>query len=254
MRSPRLFTDQMLTSGSRVALTGSAAQHLGRVLRARAGEQLSLFNGTGLEYVATIANVSKHEVSVDVSEALSPDTESLVHTALGLCLSKGDRFDWGIQKATELGVGAIIPLNSERVDFAIPADRVEKRVAHWQQIAISACEQCGRVKVPSISPPRSLLSWIENVSAAQKWVLHCVDNADAFSPTVPREPPRDAALLIGPEGGLTNREFDAASAEGFKLLQLGPRVLRTETAPAVALSVLSVFWGEMPAGSGLYNP
>ena len=247
MRSPRLFTDQMLASGSRVTLTGSAAQHLGRVLRAKAGEQISLFNGNGLEFAATISSVSKREVSVDVGEAHSPDTESPVHTTLGLCLSKGDRFDWGIQKATELGVGAIVPLLSARVDFAIPADRIEKRVAHWQQVAISACEQCGRVQVPLIAPPEPLLSWIENVSAAQKWVLHCVDSFDASAPTVPRETPRDAALLIGPEGGLTQAEFDAARARGFRLLPLGPRVLRTETAPAVALSVLSVFWGEMPA-------
>ena len=247
MRNPRLFTDQPLASGSQVVLTGSAAQHLGRALRGRAGEQVTLFNGNGLEFVATITSVSKREVSVDIGETHSPDTESPVHTVLGLCLSKGDRFDWGIQKATELGIGAIIPLQSERVDFAIPANRIEKRIAHWQQIAISSCEQCGRVKVPSITAPQPLLTWIENVSAEQKWVLHCVDGTGATACTVPQGTPQDAALLIGPEGGLTDREFAAAGSHGFSLLQLGPRVLRTETAPTVALSVLSVFWGEMPA-------
>ena len=247
MRNPRLFTDQSLTAGDRVVLKGNAAQHLGRVLRARAGDHIALFNGDGQEFAATVVNVSKREVSVDIGEAHAPNTESQVHTMLGLCLSKGDRFDWGIQKATELGVGAIIPLQSERVDFAIPTDRIEKRVAHWQQIAVSACEQCGRVKVPSITPPQSLVSWVENVSAEQKWVLHCADDTGASAPAVTEGAPQDAALLIGPEGGLTNQEFAAASAEGFQLLQLGPRVLRTETAPAAALSVLSVFWGEMPS-------
>ena len=247
MRSPRLFTDQPLTPGDQVVLEGTVAQRLGRVLRARAGEQIALFNGDGREFAATVLSVSKREVSVDIGAAATPQTESPVHTTLGLCLSKGDRFDWAIQKATELGVGAITPLHSERVDFSIPQDRMKKRTTHWQQIAISACEQCGRVKVPSITPPQSLAVWVENVSAEQKWVLHCREDTGVSASAVTHGAPRDAALLIGPEGGLTDQEFDVASAEGFQLLQLGPRVLRTETAPAAALSVLGVFWGEMPS-------
>ena len=247
MRNPRLFTDQPLTPGDRLVLKGNVSQHLGRVLRARSGDHIALFNGDGQEFAAQVVNVSKREVSVDIGEAHSPNTESQVHTMLGLCLGKGDRFDWGIQKATELGVGAIIPLQSERVDFAIPPERIEKRVAHWQQIAVSACEQCGRVKVPVITPPQSLVSWVQNVSAEQKWVLHCAEDTGASASAITQGAPKDAALLIGPEGGLTDQEFAAASAEGFELLQLGPRVLRTETAPAAALSVLSVFWGEMPS-------
>ena len=247
MRNPRLFTDQPLTPGNQVVLKGNVAQHLGRVLRARTGDNIALFNGDGQEFAATVLTVSKREVSVDIGEAATPQTESPVYTTLGLCLSKGDRLDWAIQKATELGVGAIAPLYSERVDFSIPQDRMEKRIAHWQQIAINACEQCGRVKVPSITPPQSLLSWVDNVSAEQKWVLHCADDTSASASAVTHGAPRDAALLIGPEGGLTDQELAAASAEGFQLLQLGPRVLRTETAPAAALSVLSVFWGDMPS-------
>jgi len=247
VRNPRLFTDQLLTPGDQVVLKGNVAQHLGRVLRSRSGDHIALFNGDGQEFAAQVLTVSKGEVSVGVGAAASPQTESPVYTTLGLCLSKGDRFDWAIQKATELGVGAIAPLQSERVDFSIPPDRMEKRIAHWQQIAISACEQCGRVKVPSITPPQSLAVWVENVSAEQKWVLHCADNTDASASAMTPGTPRDAALLIGPEGGLTDQEFAAASAEGFQLLQLGPRVLRTETAPAAALSVLGVFWGEMPS-------
>ena len=247
MRNPRLFTDQPLTPGNQVVLKDNVAQHLGRVLRARTGDNIALFNGDGQEFAATVLTVSKREVSVDIGEAATPQTESPVYTTLGLCLSKGDRFDWAIQKATELGVGAIAPLYSERVDFSIPQDRMEKRIAHWQQIAINACEQCGRVKVPSITPPQSLLSWVDNVSAEQKWVFHCADDTSASACAVTHGAPRDAALLIGPEGGLTDQELAAASAEGFQLLQLGPRVLRTETAPAAALSVLSVFWGEIPS-------
>ena len=247
MRNPRLFIDQLLTPCDQVVLEGNVAQHLGRVLRARPGDNIALFNGDGQEFAATVLTVSKGEVSIDVGEAATPQTESPVYTTLGLCLSKGDRFDWAIQKATELGVGAIAPLHSERVDFSIPPGRMGKRIAHWQQIAISACEQCGRVKVPSITPPQSLAVWVENVSAEQKWVLHCTEDTGVSASAVTQVAPRDAALLIGPEGGLTDQEFDVANAEGFQLLQLGPRVLRTETAPAAALSVLGVFWGEMPS-------
>ena len=247
MRNPRLFTDQPLTPGDQVVLKGNVAQHLGRVLRARAGDHIALFNGDGQEFAAQVLTVSKGEITVDIGAAATPDTESLVHTTLGLCLGKGDRFDWAIQKATELGVGAIAPLHSERVDFSIPQHRMNKRTTHWQQIAISACEQCGRVKVPSIMPLQSLAVWVENVSAEQKWVLHCTEDTGVSASAVTQVAPRDAALLIGPEGGLTDQEFDVASAEGFQLLQLGPRVLRTETAPAAALSVLGVFWGEMPS-------
>ena len=245
MRNPRLFTDQPLTPGDRVILVGNVAQHLGRVLRARAGEQIALFNGDGQEFTATVITVSKREVSVDIGAAATPQTESLVHTALGLCLSKGDRFDWASQKATEPGVGAVTPLYSERVDFNIPPDRVEKRIAHWRQIVISACEQCGRVSIPAVSSPQPLEQWVQSVAAEQKWVLHCDDHGATRS-GASKAAPVDAALLIGPEGGLTDQEIARACENSFEVLQLGPRVLRTETAPVVALSALSVMWGEMP--------
>ena len=245
MRYPRLFTDQPLTPGGQVVLKGKVAQHLGRVLRARAGEQIALFNGDGQEFAAKVLTVNKREVSVDIGAASTPQTESLVHTTLGLCLSKGDRFDWAIQKATELGVGAVTPLYSERVDFSIPPDRIEKRAAHWRQIAISACEQCGRVRIPAVSPPQPFEQWVQSVAAEQKWVLHC-GNHGATQSGASKEAPADAALLIGPEGGLTDQEVSRACENSFGVLRLGPRVLRTETAPVVALSALSVYWGEMP--------
>lgn len=245
MRKPRLFTDQPLTPGDQVVLEGTVARHLGNVLRARAGEQIALFNGDGREFAAKVLSVSKREVIVDIGAAATPQTESPVHTTLGLCLSKGDRFDWAIQKATELGVGAVTPLYSERVDFSIPPDRIEKRVAHWRQIAISACEQCGRVSIPAVSSPQPLEQWVQSVAAEQKWVLHCDDHGATRS-GASKEAPADAALLIGPEGGLTDQEIARACDNSFGVLRLGPRVLRTETAPVVALSALSVCWGEMP--------
>ena len=173
MRTTRLYTDQSLEAGAKVVLQGNAAQHLGRVLRARVGEAVALFNGDGREFAATITASSKREVQLTLGEASLPATESAVHTLLGLCLSKGDRFDWAVQKATELGVGSIVPLYSERVDFSIPEDRLSKRIHHWQHVAISAAEQCGRVKIPPVIAPIPLMDWVAGVSADERWVLHC---------------------------------------------------------------------------------
>ena len=245
MRTTRLYTDQSLEAGAKVVLQGNAAQHLGRVLRARVGEAVALFNGDGREFAATITASSKREVQLTLGEATLPDTESAVHTLLGLCLSKGDRFDWAVQKATELGVGSIVPLYSERVDFSIPEDRLSKRIHHWQHVAISAAEQCGRVKIPPVIAPVPLMDWVAGVSADEKWVLHCAAGGDRTVAPQKAEVPGSAALLIGPEGGLTEGEVSAATGQGFTPLQLGPRVLRAETAPVVALTALSMQWGEL---------
>ena len=245
MRTTRLYTDQSLEAGAKVVLQGNAAQHLGRVLRARVGEAVALFNGDGREFAATITASSKREVQLTLGEETSPDTESAVHTLLGLCLSKGDRFDWAVQKATELGVGSIVPLYSERVDFSIPEDRLSKRIHHWQHVAISAAEQCGRVKIPPVIAPIPLMDWVADVSADEKWVLHCAAGGDRTVAPQKAEVPGSAALLIGPEGGLTEGEVSAATRLGFTPLQLGPRVLRAETAPVVALTALSMQWGEL---------
>ena len=241
MRTPRLFIDQNLSAHSQITIDGAGAQYLSRVLRARVGHHVVLFNGSGQEFPAQIAEVGKHAITAVLGEGVDPVTESPLHTALGLCLSKGDRFDWAVQKATELGVSEIQPLESERVDFPIPEGRIEKRVAHWQQIAVSACEQSGRVKVPLLRPPTPLLEWVSAVSADEKWVL---DGAADHSP-LPDAPPSTVALLVGPEGGLTDSEVSAAQGSGFRALRLGPRILRTETAPAVALALIHSRWGDI---------
>ena len=241
MRIPRLFVDQNLAPHSRVEITGTGAHYLGRVLRAQLGDHIVLFDGGGDEFPGQIAAVGKHSITVLLSDAINPATESPVKTLLGLCLSKGDRFDWAVQKATELGVSAIQPLQSERVDFAIPADRIEKRVAHWQQVAISACEQSGRVTVPQVFPPCALLNWVNAVTADEKWVL----DGTADDQKLPVKAPQTVALLIGPEGGLTEAEISTARADGFQRLRLGPRVMRTETAPVVALALINSRWGDI---------
>ena len=155
-------------------------------------------------------------------------------------MSKGDRFDWAIQKATELGVSTISPLYSTRVDFTIPKERLTKRLAHWQHIVTSACEQSGRVRIPAVNTPTSLTNWVLETVADAKLVLHC----DVQNTPLPSAEPHSVALLIGPEGGLTDEEVAAAAQHHFQPWQLGPRILRTETAPVVALSVIGAQWGD----------
>ena len=241
MRSPRLFSDQPLLVGTEVVLEGSAAQYLGKVLRARVGDTVILFDGQGQQGTATIKAIAKHSVSAQLDTITTPQTESSLQTHLGLCLSKGDRFDWAIQKATELGVGSISPLYSTRVDFTVPPERLAKRLSHWQHIVTSACEQSGRVRIPTVNAPTSLTHWVSETLADVKLVLHC--DVHGTSPLAAK--PQSVALLIGPEGGLTDEEVATAERHHFQPWQLGPRILRTETAPVVALSVIGAQWGDM---------
>ena len=241
MRTPRLFSDQPLLVGTEVVLEGSAVQYLVKVLRARVGDTVILFDGQGQQGTATIKAIAKHSVSAQLDTITTPQTEPSLQTHLGLCLSKGDRFDWAIQKATELGVGSISPLYSTRVDFTVPPERLAKRLSHWQHIVTSACEQSGRVRIPTVNAPTSLTHWVSETLADVKLVLHC--DVHGTSPLAAK--PQSVALLIGPEGGLTDEEVATAERHHFQPWQLGPRILRTETAPVVALSVIGAQWGDM---------
>ena len=240
MREIRLYTPQPLAIDATIELDGVAVNHLSRVLRARTGDAVTLFNGDGTDYRGEIVDLGKRHVHVALSGSSSPNNESPISTHLGLCISKGDRFDWAIQKATELGVSEITPVISERVDVKLPADRMQKKQGHWQQVVASACEQCGRAVVPVVHAPQAIAEWVAGCKSELKLVLHHHQDG-----ALPEQAPRSVALLVGPEGGLTPEEVDAACAQGFQSVRFGPRVLRTETAPAVALSILGVQWGDM---------
>ncbi len=240
MREIRLYTNQSLNNGDIVALEAGPSHHLTRVLRAQPGDPVILFNGKGLNWNCQIDHIDKRRVTLSVGHATDPRNESPLAIHLGLCLSKGDRFDWAIQKSTELGVSTITPLFSERVDVKLPADRVAKRLAHWQQIVVGACEQCGRAVVPTLSAPTALSAWVAQQRCELRLVLH-----HRATGALPKMTPGSVALLVGPEGGLTELDLAQASTAGFVNLKLGPRVLRTETAPAVALAVLGARWGDI---------
>lgn len=242
MREIRLHTPQSLRVQDAVELDEMAANHLARVLRARLGDPVTLFNGDGFNYHGRVTDIAKRRVIVTLESQSNPENESPLASHLGLCLSKGERFDWAIQKATELGVTEITPLFSERVDVKLPSDRLARKLGHWQQVVVSACEQCARATVPTVHTPTGLHEWVSQVSADAKLVLHHHQPAPLQA-----QNPRSVALLVGPEGGLSEPEVSLAEAAGFDRLRLGPRVLRTETAPAVALSVMGALWGDLQA-------
>lgn len=241
MRLPRVYEPQPLILGAELSLNESAVQHLGRALRMRPGDQVLLFDGAGNEHQAELLVLGKREVRVRVGPALGRSLESSLTIELGQVMSRGERMDYAVQKATELGVSRIVPLFSERCEVKLSNERQDKRIQHWQQVAISACEQSGRSRVPEIMPPQPLSSWLTQCQTELKLVLH----PDANMPLSERAAPVSIGLLIGSEGGLSDQEIDQAHAAGFESLQLGPRVLRTETAPVAALAVLQYLWGDL---------
>lgn len=240
MRVSRIFQSQPLSVSSDIVLDDTATHYIARVLRASPGDAVILFNGDGCDYHGVIGEISKRRVVVSLESEHPRHTETPIRTVLGLGISKGDRFDYAVQKATELGIKEIVPLISERVDVKLPVDRMAKKQAHWQAIAISACEQCERATIPLVHPPIALEEWVTNNDCTMKWVLH-----HELDGHLTGETPESIALLIGPEGGLSQTELALAQGSGFLPLNLGPRVLRTETAPIVALTALGLRWGDL---------
>ena len=238
MRLSRFFIDAPLSLGQH-ALPEAQAHYIGRVLRHAVGDAVQLFDGSGLEFLGELIEVGKKAVRVELRESVAGLAESPLRIHLGQGLSRGERMDWAIQKATELGATAITPIVSGRCEVRLKDERADKRMAHWRQIAISACEQCGRSVIPLIHPPIGLSDWLLQVEAELKLVLHPV-----AQPWASHAAPRSLAMLIGPEGGLADAEVEQAQASGFHAARLGPRVLRTETAPVVALSVAQQLWGD----------
>ena len=241
MRIPRIFTEQDLASGQAVDLEAQASHHLSKVLRMQAGADLILFNGQGGEYEASITEISKKYITLSVGNHHPQNRQSPLAVYLGIAMSKGDRMDWVMQKATELGVRSITPLITERTELKLKGDRAEKKLNSWQKIIHSACEQCQLNIPPSLIPVTTFNDWASTIEADKKLVLHHRNNQSLKS----AEQVRSAAILIGPEGGLSEAEILLAENSGFQSLALGPRVLRTETAPLVALSLLQSLWGDI---------
>ncbi len=241
MRVTRIYTSQTLGPNQDIELEPGPSHHLARVLRLGAGDSLTLFNGLGGEYPGSITAVDKKQVRVLTGEHRDIERESPLSIHLGIAVSRGERMDWLVQKSTELGVTALTPLLTEHTGVKLSGERATRKIRHWQQIAISACEQCGRNRPPAIHPLQPLEHWLAATTAERKFVLH--HRADALEAG---EQPASIALLVGPEGGLSGEsEVSAAAEAGYTALRLGPRVLRTETAPLAAIAILQSCWGDM---------
>lgn len=239
MRIPRIFSPQSFNNGEDVQLEAQASHHISRVLRMREGRPLIVFNGEGGQYQATITTLNKKSVTIHLNGFSHENHQSPLKTELAIALSKGDRMEWVIQKATELGIHKIVALHTENAQVKLSPDRAQKKQLQWQQIAISACEQCGRNQIPEVCPIIPINEWLQQCDADKKLVLH-----HRSSGRLAENKPSSVALLIGPEGGLSNAEIKQALAYNFEALTLGPRVMRTETAPLAALSVLQYRWGD----------
>jgi 16S rRNA (uracil1498-N3)-methyltransferase len=242
MTIPRFYVPATLGEGLSLPLPETAAHHAARVLRMRVGDTLMLFNGEGGEYAATITAMTKTEVTVAVRQREPVERESPLAVTLVQAISSGERMDLTIQKAVELGVARIVPVESERGVVRLQGERAGKRVAHWQQVVISACEQCGRNRIPEVRSISPLDVWLAaERSEALRWML--VPGAALPLRDMPR-PVLPIELLVGPEGGFTDKEVEAARRAGFQAVRLGPRVLRTETAAPALLAALQALWGD----------
>jgi 16S rRNA (uracil1498-N3)-methyltransferase len=230
----RFYANITLSINQMIELPEMIFHHWTRVLRASVGDQATLFNGLGGEYDVELVEINKKNATARVLSFNSIDRAEFYFVTLGQVMSKGDRMDYAIQKATELGVGAIQLLTSERCEMRLKYDRDQKKIDHWQHIAIAACEQCGLNRVPKVLPPMSLEDWLPQIQSELKLVL-----APIRAPKpLPKILPATISLLIGAEGGLSAAEIEMAEESGFLKWQIGERVLRTETAPVVALAYL----------------
>ena len=239
-RVPRVFCDTTLANGAVVKLSSAAAHHVTRVLRLKPGDTLVLFNDTGKEYRGELHAASRRSPQVRVLDVGTPEPEPVLAIHLILGVSRGQRMDYALQKATELGVTEITPVITGRSVVRLQDDKREQRQAHWRHILIHACEQSGRCRLPVLHP---VVNFLELPAVpGQAGVL-----LDPFSDKTLADlhpPSGTLALLVGPEGGLTGQERHAVLDAGFTGIRLGPRILRTETAPLAAVAAAQVLWGD----------
>jgi len=241
----RLYFSGDLQVGRKCLLPRSQARHAVRVLRLKAGAELTLFNGDGAEYLAVIERIAEDGLLVRICDSRAADREAPLRVTLAQAVSSGERMDFTLQKAVELGVSAIQPLETVRSIVHLDASRAAKRVAHWQAVVISACEQCGRSRVPIVEPLRELEGWVRTLEGRPEGSLRLLLSPHATARLGELErPTAGVTLLAGPEGGFApDEEMDVRAAE-FTAVRLGPRTLRTETAALAALAALQTLWGD----------
>jgi 16S rRNA (uracil1498-N3)-methyltransferase len=239
---PRFFLNQDLEIGVQCALPEELAHHIG-VLRMKAGDAITLFNGQGGEYVATLASVEKRRASADIKTFDSREAEPGHALTLAQALPEGSKMDWIVEKAVELGVTSIQPLVAARSVVRLSDERAAKKLAHWRAIVVAAAEQCGRNRLPSVAEPASFNSWIGQQDLHPR-ILLSPCSGQSLSDWAKHRPPQALTVMIGPEGGFSADEERSAIANGAVCLSLGERVLRTETAGIAVIAALNAMWGE----------
>ena len=261
MRLTRVYVDAPVAAGKRVIVEGSAANHIARVLRLRSGDALTVFDGSGGEFGARIEEFRKEAVVVAVEEHRPLDRESPLPLTLVQGISRGERMDWIIQKATELGASRIVPVFTKRSVVRLDGKQAERKLQHWRAITVAACEQCGRNRIPDLAAPVDFFDMLAGDSSGHPDSAGRPDSAGhsdsvgatrlLLSPTGDlriddlQDVGKGITVLIGPEGGLEELEQEAAIAAGFKAVRLGPRVLRTETAAIAALTIIQRYFGDL---------
>ncbi len=242
MAVPRLFCPINLSHRAQATLPSGAAHHAIRVLRLKLGDEVRLFNGEGGEYEASIHRVDKDSVAVDIGRHHDVELESNVRVCLAQAITTGEKMDYTLQKAVELGVARIQPLQTKRSVVKLNEERAEKRLQHWQNVVASACEQCGRNTVPKVEPIMAFEEWVVSTNKASMRLM--LSPHAELSLRDCAAPMGEVSLVIGPEGGLNQDEVAFALVKGFTSVRMGPRVLRTETAPLAALAAMQILWGD----------
>ncbi len=241
MRIPRIYSDQLISLHCDIELNERTAHYLSTVLRMTIAQKIIVFNGDGYEYHGEISSSHKKKMTARFTIQILRNNESPIETRLGLCISKGEKMDYAIQKAVELGVSAIFPLISEYCSVKREGEREEKKHLHLQKVIISSCEQSERNHIPKLYQLQSLKDWVKHETSDLKWVLHPTEHHSDQKIMVP---PKSISILIGPEGGFSKKDLEEAIQEGFGIVSLGKRILRTETAPSVILSIIQSKWGD----------
>jgi 16S rRNA (uracil1498-N3)-methyltransferase len=243
MRLTRIFVEQKLIAGKGVGLPEQAGLHLTRVLRLDVGAPVTLFDGTGGEYEGTLERDGK-KIWARVGAHSAIERESPLHVTLIQGVARGERMDLIVQKATELGVTRILPVFAERSVVKVDASKSARKLEHWRSIAVAACEQCGRNRVPEVAEPIALGDAVRALPSGAARYLLAAGAKDSLAAAMQRDAGRPAVLMIGPEGGLADGERDFAIANGFTACAMGPRVLRTETAGLAALAIMQTVAGD----------
>lgn len=245
MRLTRNYLDHPLQPGQRVALPETVANHLLRVLRLGVGDPLIVFNGDGFDYHASVVNAERRAAQIEVLSREVASSESPLSITLGQGIARGDKMDWVLQKATELGVAAIAPVRTQWTEVRLNAERAERRHQHWHGVIASACEQCGRATLPALAAASELADWAGSAPQNALRLLLDPDGEHCLRSCPPPQPGQPAWLVVGPEGGLSERDIATLRAAGFSGLRLGPRVLRTETAGLAVIAAMQALWGDL---------